>query len=175
MHRGRQGEQTMAHQSSSRIAALLGCSPRSSTPTAPRVANKTPARHRAGCCSLRPARCCRLDPLPVLAHHTPRAAVSQGAHDRAPMSTKLTGDVSEVDGLNHYIGMMKLNDAAAIERQIALAPSPDRGLRSRVLLDARASGSCWRDCRSSFIRSCSSPTCSAGFTMPATRSIPMPR
>jgi hypothetical protein len=32
---------------------------------------------------------------------------------------KLTGHVSEVDGLNHYIGMMKLNDAAVIERQIA--------------------------------------------------------
>jgi copper chaperone NosL len=34
---------------------------------------------------------------------------------------ELTGDVSEVDGLNHYIGMMKLNDAAVMERQIARA------------------------------------------------------
>lgn len=32
---------------------------------------------------------------------------------------KLTGDVSEVDGLNHYIGMMPLNDAAQIERAIS--------------------------------------------------------
>lgn len=32
---------------------------------------------------------------------------------------KMTGDVFEVDGLNHYIGMMKLEDAAKIERAIA--------------------------------------------------------
>ena len=32
---------------------------------------------------------------------------------------KLVGDVSEVDGLNHYIGMMKLDDAAVLERTIA--------------------------------------------------------
>lgn len=37
---------------------------------------------------------------------------------------QLAGDVSEVDGLNHYIGMMKLNDAATIERTIALAAIP---------------------------------------------------
>lgn len=37
---------------------------------------------------------------------------------------QLTGDVSEVDGLNHYIGMMKLNDAAAFERQISLVAIP---------------------------------------------------
>jgi hypothetical protein len=34
-------------------------------------------------------------------------------------ANKLTGDIFEVDGLNHYIGMMKLNDAAVIERAIA--------------------------------------------------------
>lgn len=34
---------------------------------------------------------------------------------------ELTGDVSEVDGLNHYIGMMKLNDAAVLERQVSRA------------------------------------------------------
>jgi len=33
--------------------------------------------------------------------------------------TKLTGDVQEVNGLNHYIGMMKLEDAAPFERAIA--------------------------------------------------------
>lgn len=33
--------------------------------------------------------------------------------------SRLTGDVREVDGLNHYIGMMPLNDAARIERQIS--------------------------------------------------------
>lgn len=32
---------------------------------------------------------------------------------------KLTGDVSEVDGLNHYIGMMELGDAGALERTLA--------------------------------------------------------
>jgi len=33
---------------------------------------------------------------------------------------KLVGDVREVDGLNHYIGMMPLNDAASFERSIAM-------------------------------------------------------
>lgn len=37
---------------------------------------------------------------------------------------QLTGDVFEVDGLNHYIGMMKLNDAAVLERQAALIAIP---------------------------------------------------
>jgi hypothetical protein len=37
---------------------------------------------------------------------------------------KLTGDVSEVDGLNHYIGMMKLGDAAKIERSISRIAIP---------------------------------------------------
>lgn len=32
---------------------------------------------------------------------------------------KITGDVSEVDGLNHYIGMMPLEQAAEFERSIA--------------------------------------------------------
>jgi hypothetical protein len=32
---------------------------------------------------------------------------------------KFTGDVFEVDGLNHYIGMMKLENAAVLERQLA--------------------------------------------------------
>jgi hypothetical protein len=32
---------------------------------------------------------------------------------------KLTGDVAEVDGLNHYIGMMRLEDAATFERTVA--------------------------------------------------------
>lgn len=31
----------------------------------------------------------------------------------------LTGDVAEIDGLNHYIGMMKLESAAPLERSIA--------------------------------------------------------
>lgn len=33
----------------------------------------------------------------------------------------VTGDVGEIDELNHYIGMMRLNDAAKLER--ALAPT----------------------------------------------------
>ncbi|MCC6703698.1 MAG: cytochrome C [Thermomicrobiales bacterium] len=32
---------------------------------------------------------------------------------------KVTGDVREVDGLNHYIGMMPLADAASLERTVA--------------------------------------------------------
>lgn len=32
---------------------------------------------------------------------------------------KVTGDVREVDGLNHYIGMMPLGDAASLERSVA--------------------------------------------------------
>lgn len=34
-------------------------------------------------------------------------------------ATRLTGDVREIDGLNHYIGMRKLETAARIERTIA--------------------------------------------------------
>ncbi|HEY3365355.1 MAG TPA: hypothetical protein VGK74_09920 [Symbiobacteriaceae bacterium] len=32
---------------------------------------------------------------------------------------EMTGDVGELDELNHYIGMMKLGDAAALERGVA--------------------------------------------------------
>ena len=32
----------------------------------------------------------------------------------------LTGDVQEIDGLNHYIGMRPLNDAAQLERSISV-------------------------------------------------------
>lgn len=32
----------------------------------------------------------------------------------------LTGDVAEIDGLNHYIGMRPLNDAAQFERTVAV-------------------------------------------------------
>lgn len=34
--------------------------------------------------------------------------------------TKMTGDVAEIDELNHYIGMMKLGDAARLERAAAV-------------------------------------------------------
>jgi hypothetical protein len=33
---------------------------------------------------------------------------------------RLEGDVSEIDGLNHYIGMRPLNEAAQLERSVAL-------------------------------------------------------
>jgi copper chaperone NosL len=39
-------------------------------------------------------------------------------------ATRLTGDVREVDGLNHYIGMMELNDAARLERAVAPVAVP---------------------------------------------------
>jgi small neutral amino acid transporter SnatA (MarC family) len=48
---------------------------------------------------------------------------------------KLTGDVAEVDGLNHYIGMMKLDDAAKLERAISRFAIP--------LLAALAVASLW--------------------------------
>ena len=34
---------------------------------------------------------------------------------------RLSGEVSEVDGLNHYIGMARLDDAARLERSFAVA------------------------------------------------------
>jgi copper chaperone NosL len=50
-------------------------------------------------------------------------------------ATKLTGDVREVDGLNHYIGMMKLNDAAQLERTVAPVAIP--------VIALLALASCW--------------------------------
>lgn len=40
----------------------------------------------------------------------------RGLHVSAFLN-RLTGDVQEIDGLNHYIGMRPLNDAAQLERQ----------------------------------------------------------
>ncbi|MBI5863263.1 MAG: nitrous oxide reductase family maturation protein NosD [Planctomycetes bacterium] len=40
----------------------------------------------------------------------------KGLHVQAYLN-RLTGDVKEIDGLNHYIGMRPLNDAAQFERQ----------------------------------------------------------
>ncbi len=34
--------------------------------------------------------------------------------------THLSGDVQELNGLNHYIGMMKMDEAAALERSLAV-------------------------------------------------------
>jgi hypothetical protein len=34
---------------------------------------------------------------------------------------KLTGDVNEIDGLNHYIGMRPLSEAAQLERSLSIA------------------------------------------------------
>jgi len=34
---------------------------------------------------------------------------------------RLTGDVTEIDGLNHYIGMRPLNEAAQLERSLSVA------------------------------------------------------
>jgi nitrous oxidase accessory protein len=33
---------------------------------------------------------------------------------------RVTGDVAEIDGLNHYIGMRKIEDAAALERRLGI-------------------------------------------------------
>jgi len=48
--------------------------------------------------------------------------------------TKLEGDVQEVNGLNHYIGMMKLEEAATLER--AIAPYGVAALAGLALLAA---------------------------------------
>ncbi|MFG0284512.1 MAG: cytochrome C [Phycisphaerales bacterium JB039] len=42
---------------------------------------------------------------------------------------RLTGDVREIDGLNHYIGMRPLEDAAQLERSLSIA-----GLIALILL-----------------------------------------
>jgi nitrous oxidase accessory protein len=44
----------------------------------------------------------------------------QGLHVRAYVN-HLAGDVREVDGLNHYIGMRPLNEAAQLERSLSVA------------------------------------------------------
>src|SRR5690606_28093799 len=41
----------------------------------------------------------------------------KGLHVRAYVD-RLTGDVEEIDRLNHYIGMRPLNDAAQLEREV---------------------------------------------------------
>lgn len=43
-----------------------------------------------------------------------------GLHVRAYIN-HLEGDVAEIDGLNHYIGMRPLNDAAQLERTLSIA------------------------------------------------------
>jgi copper chaperone NosL len=47
---------------------------------------------------------------------------------------KLTGDVREVDGLNHYIGMMPLEEAAQLERKVAPFAIPAVALLAVVSL-----------------------------------------
>lgn len=42
--------------------------------------------------------------------------------------THLTGDVDEIDELNHYIGMMKLGDAAALEKSLVVYLVPAMAL-----------------------------------------------
>lgn len=43
----------------------------------------------------------------------------KGLHVQAYLN-RLAGDVAEIDGLNHYIGMRPLNEAAALERSVAI-------------------------------------------------------
>lgn len=42
-----------------------------------------------------------------------------GLHVQAYIN-RLTGDVAEIDGLNHYIGMRPLNEAAQLERSLSI-------------------------------------------------------
>lgn len=54
---------------------------------------------------------------------------------------EVVGDVSEVDGLNHYIGMMPLADAASFERSMATAATiiiVALGIAAAVLRSRRA-------------------------------------
>ena len=44
----------------------------------------------------------------------------KGLHVEAYLN-RLTGDVAEIDGLNHYIGMRPLAEAAQLERQLSIA------------------------------------------------------
>ncbi len=44
----------------------------------------------------------------------------QGLHVQAYLN-RLTGDVREIDGLNHYIGMRPLEEAAQLERSLSVA------------------------------------------------------
>lgn len=44
----------------------------------------------------------------------------EGLHVSAYVN-RLTGDVAEIDGLNHYIGMRPLNEAAQLERSLSVA------------------------------------------------------
>ena len=46
--------------------------------------------------------------------------------------THLAGDVQELNGLNHYIGMMKLDQAAALERSLAVYLIPAFALLTLV-------------------------------------------
>ncbi|MCC6315548.1 MAG: cytochrome C [Thermomicrobiales bacterium] len=57
-----------------------------------------------------------LVPYWTITLHAPQ--YPKGLHIQAHVS-EMTGDVFEVDGLNHYIGMMKLEDAAVLERAIS--------------------------------------------------------
>ncbi len=43
----------------------------------------------------------------------------KGLHVQAYVN-RMTGDVAEIDGLNHYIGMRRLDEAAQVERAIAI-------------------------------------------------------
>ena len=55
----------------------------------------------------------------VLEYDAVCAAISKGLHVQAFLN-RLEGDVAEIDGLNHYIGMRPLNEAAQLERQTSL-------------------------------------------------------
>jgi hypothetical protein len=57
-------------------------------------------------------------PYWTLTLHAPQ--YPKGLHVHAYLD-HLTGDVNEIDGLNHYIGMRKLGEAAQLERSLSIA------------------------------------------------------
>lgn len=57
--------------------------------------------------------------LPYWTLHLHAPQYPQGLHATISL-TGVSGDVQEIDTLNHYIGMMKLDEAAKLERAIAM-------------------------------------------------------
>jgi hypothetical protein len=58
--------------------------------------------------------------LPYWTMHLEAPQYPDGLHVQAYVN-RLTGDVREIDGLNHYIGMRPLEEAARLERSLSIA------------------------------------------------------
>ena len=75
---------------------------------------------------------------------------------------RMTGDVAEIDGLNHYIGMRPLGEAAQLERAVSMVAVAFLVLLVLAAIYViRRGRRCW-PCRPSCGRSSSSPICTTG-------------